>query len=926
MDFRATQPSFTAGIISRDLYGRKDLARYQVGAKRLDNMLILATGGAQNRPGLVFVGEVEDSNDNARIDTFEAAADDAFLLVWGDNNVRPVFQGGFVDSGGSPYTVTTVYDHTQLADLYIEQSNDVATVVHPLYPPYELKRYGVTDWRFELINFASTIPVPDDVVATGTQGYTGYDASHKELFMTYQVSAIGSDGRESLPSEEAISDIDLVLGYEQNYVTITWTPPGVEIYGSATPGGAAVAGKTMLDRTKKLTAGKTVTHVGCWSANAMTGCKAKIMQKTSPGVYTVNVDEAFDHPGGGWYVHALSAPYAVPVSDRYAAVYMPNATATVVGSGSNVAGDATGAGVAMTEDATGYACRVYYQGTASTMIDSYRVYKLENGVAGLIGQTPNTAFKDDNISPNFADGPQSGANPFSVAGDYPSIAGFAVGRRFFAGTLNNPQTIYMSQSGDYANMGASSPIKESDASEFTLAAERKQDIFHILALEKGMIVFTRSGEWRITGRDGDLITATSILPEPQSKYGSSATLRPTVVGESILFAARTNDRVYEMEYSVTVDRYKANDLTLLARDLFKGRQVVAWAFARSPFAMMWCVLDNGEAVALTYLKDHEVWGWSRHTTKGKFLDVAVVPEEGRDVPYFLVKRRIGGAWKKYVEYMADRVSTDVRDAFFVDSGLSYDNPIAIEGVTAAAQAVFTATAHGLLNDDEVEVDGLIFYTADDEVGGTVDGRFTVANKTANTFKLKYATASPTWEIGDYLSTSAFAGMTAEGGEVRKCVEQISGADHLEGRTCVALCDGAVIEDVVIAGGGYTFERSYARIHLGLSYQSVLETLDLVNSQSDDTGIVKQATEYHFRVDETVGVKVGPTIEAAVEEWTRYDEDYGTPAQPRSGLMTIPADDGYGPQIFAVAVQDFPLPMCVLGVTIDVVYGGPGDGR
>ena len=132
-DARLTQPSFTAGELSPELYGRKDLARYQVGLRKLLNGFVHAHGGASNRPGLKFAAEVKDHTKKNRITTFEAAADEAFLLVWGDLNVRPMFQGAYIDAGGgTPYEIATPYAHTDLASLYSEQSNDVATVVHPL--------------------------------------------------------------------------------------------------------------------------------------------------------------------------------------------------------------------------------------------------------------------------------------------------------------------------------------------------------------------------------------------------------------------------------------------------------------------------------------------------------------------------------------------------------------------------------------------------------------------------------------------------------------------------------------------------------------------------------------------------------------------------------------------------------------------------
>src|SRR5260370_19921785 len=55
------QPSFAAGELSPFLYGRVDLAKFHVGCRTLLNFLVHPHGGASNRPGTRFVGEVDNS-------------------------------------------------------------------------------------------------------------------------------------------------------------------------------------------------------------------------------------------------------------------------------------------------------------------------------------------------------------------------------------------------------------------------------------------------------------------------------------------------------------------------------------------------------------------------------------------------------------------------------------------------------------------------------------------------------------------------------------------------------------------------------------------------------------------------------------------------------------------------------------------------
>src|SRR5690606_9359904 len=93
----------------------------------------------------------------------------------------------------------------------------------------------------------------------------------------------------------------------------------------------------------------------------------------------------------------------------------------------------------------------------------YVIYKMDNGVYGYIGKSETTEFVDENITPDIADGPQEGRNPFSGSGNYPRCVTFVEQRLAFASTKNEPQAVWLSQSGNYENFNESSPAKASDA-------------------------------------------------------------------------------------------------------------------------------------------------------------------------------------------------------------------------------------------------------------------------------------------------------------------------------------------------------------------------------------------------------------------------------------------------------------------------------
>jgi len=935
-DTRTTQTSFNGGIVSRALYGRKDLARVPVSLKRAENVLIYATGGAANRAGLRFVDKVKDSSKNVKLTTFEAAGDDAFLLVWGDLNVRPVFHGAYVDAGGGvPYEVVTPYPHEKIDELYMEQSNDIATIVHPDYPVRELARYAATDWRVSDVSFVTKVVPPSGITATATTGYGGYGEDKLPIAYKYKVAAISEDGEESLPSEAAIAGGN-VMGYDKNYNTITWGYKGAAVSSSPSPTTRVLTygGITTICPDFKLPNLLKVKRIGVHSATPRSFV-VKIMRSDGGNSFTIMANQAFNHPGGGWADAELDVEYAIPATGEfYVAAYtaekmdfydvgnrfLNKARFAVNGDG--------GTGNYTSAVDNYLAMRAYVYDTVDDgPVTEFVIYRERNGIYGSIGRTSERTFKDDNIAPDFTETPQDGYNPFVGDGNYPGVVSFSQGRRVFSATKNKPQTIYETQSGNYRNMSRSTPSRESDSVEFTLAAERKQDINHILSVKNGLIVFTRSGEWKVTGRDGNVITPDNQLPEPQSRYGSSKELRPMLIGKNILFMDTTSKIVYDMEYSLEVDGYVATDKSLLVRDLFTSRKVKAWAYAAKPYGVIWCVMDDGSLLSLTYLKEHDVWGWCQHSTKGHFLDVAVVPENGRDVAYFVVERRVGGIWKKYIEFMEDRDFIEVESALFMDSALTYDQPFAITAVTPGAETVVTVPAHGWATGDEVDIRNTSFEDLDEKSQGSIDGRYTITVLTANTFKLWHKTIDQDWEVGDPLDSSDFVGLYYSPGVVRRCIQSVSGLDHLEGREVVVLADGFNIDNpqdnpIVVTGGSIPdFDRKYARIHVGLAYRSLIETLDLVNTQADDNGVMKATGPIYARFEQCRGVKVGQNEETAYELMPRDDEGYYSPPKLMSGIHEVENWGNWAQDIPMHFIQDYPLPMTVLGLTVEYVYGG-----
>ncbi|EOC1317149.1 hypothetical protein ACI09J_001771 [Cronobacter turicensis] len=146
--FSWIQPSFAGGEIGPSLYGRVDMAKYQVALRRCSNFIVRQYGGVENRPGTQFIAPAKFANKKCRLIPFQFSTVQTYALEFGDKYMRVFKDGGQVlNSSGQIYEMPTPYAAADLFNLKFTQSADVMTLVHPSYPPKELRRYGHDNWQ-----------------------------------------------------------------------------------------------------------------------------------------------------------------------------------------------------------------------------------------------------------------------------------------------------------------------------------------------------------------------------------------------------------------------------------------------------------------------------------------------------------------------------------------------------------------------------------------------------------------------------------------------------------------------------------------------------------------------------------------------------------------------------------------------------------
>lgn len=544
--------------------------------------------------------------------------------------------------------------------------------------------------------------------------------------------------------------------------------------------------------------------------------------------------------------------------------------------------------------------------SAVTGATSYNIYRADDGSGfyGFIGSAINLLFTDRNIEPEFADSPSlANTDPFSGSDNFPATVAYHQGRRWFGQTNNKPRTAWASQSANFSSHNVSDAVRDDDAITATIAGKQVNEIRHMVSITD-LIIFTPGEEWLVSSSNPNKpVTPSTISFTPQSYFGSSE-VQPLTIGTSILFVEDQSNAVRDLNYSLEIDGYKGNELSVLASHMFQSFEITDWAYAKAPYTIVWAVRDDGKVPAMTYNKEHQIWAWHLHETAGDFESVCSVPEGTEYAVYFAVKRKIGGVTKRFIERMHTRLVDDVRDYFFVDSGKSYDPAQTITGATAANPVVITIAGHGYSDADVIDITDVLGMT---ELNGN---RYQANNVTTNTFELQSNEDTPVDVDGNAFTAHESAGVA------RLATSTVVGLDHLEGETVSIFADGNVLPQQVVASGALDFgSEKYSRVHAGLPYNADFGTLD-VNIQDRrgfSHGKSVQVQRVIFKFEDSRGGEVGPNFDKLRILKQRERERYGDPIALFTGDTGAPIDSAWEGNGRIVYRQSDPVPVTILSI-------------
>lgn len=697
-----------------------------------DWVFITGVGGMTELNGLAWIVTNKTTNDYQLTDMF--------------GNVVNSLNFGAYTSGGIAeriYTIASPYLAVDLPFLKFTQSADTMSLccwnqdTGTEYPPYDLVRNGATNWVFTEVDFSSSIAAPSDAIAIA------HNSTTESTYYSYVVTAVSAaTGEESIASNGAgcfNNDISVNAGSN----TIIWNAvAGASSYNvyKATPsyevtvpigssyGYAGTAFGTEFTDTNILADFSQVPPVhnnpfarSAVTAVTMTATGSGLTQDTAGYAITTSTGSGFSgtpivvngsivgfiiENGGEGYAPGDTIAFGKKATGTYTFTTNPVngntiilngvtwtfVTAAPVGNQTQIRANVDDTLAWLIRDlnasvVAGIAVATYTL-AARVVTITYNIIGTGGNAYTLAAGTYGGAISGAVLTGGTTSTGATGTLTIGPAsGTYPGVVAYYQQRRVYANTQNKPDTYFFSHPGAYTNFDTSIPLTDDSAIIGAPWAQQVNGIQAMIASTTGLLMFTGNGVWLLNGGgNGEAITPSNQIAQSQAYNGCHDTIPPLTVNFDTLYVQSKGSIVRDLAYNFITNIFAGTDMTILSSHLFNYQQLVQWCYAEEPYKLIWAVRDDGVLLSLTYLKEQEVYAWSRHDTNGFLVNICSVTEPPVDAVYLITKRYINGQWKYYSERMDNRNWETAEDCFCVDAGLSTSAVYPDATLTPAAAA------------------------------------------------------------------------------------------------------------------------------------------------------------------------------------------------------------------------------------------------
>jgi hypothetical protein len=715
---------------------RTDFVRYQRGAARIENFLVLLQGGLQKRPGTRYVATCKTPDLPVRLTDFVFRSVDAVVFEVGDHYIRFYKHGAQLQtSPGVPVEVATPYAAADVFALRFTQKNDVVYITHRSYPVAKLLRLSDTSWVYRVVTFS---PAPtteaglSPALTLTLSALTGAGitaTTSGALWLSADVNREVTAGLGRATVRSITSPTVAVLDVSEDFTALViaagdWTLEGSPV-ANLTPSGTGPVGAMVTLTLAPSTLDTLVTNGDFRSATGW------VAQDSAPGVSSIGAGVCTLVPGAfpGVAAREQELTGLVPGTEytvRYD-VTPPNGVAMQIGTASTLADIVPqtygGVGVDRSFTFTPAVATVFIQvrsdlSTLTSIVDNVRVFPsqvggwragdvgrflvLRGGVAQITRVLDPMRVEARVLSPLSSDEEvEAGAWTledlvWTAANGYPGIAVFHQQRFLLASSLEFPQTVWGSAVNDFEQFARGTLPADSFA--YTLA--EAEGLLYWIVPAQQLLIGAENGPFRMSGdNDGPILASTPPSILTQGDYGTSE-VEALLIGFSVLFVQRQGSKVREITFQPVLTSYlPAEDISILSGHLLADQRIVQVDYAQEPVPLLWLVRSDGVLLGLTYEKQQQIVAWHRHGLGGGGLVASdtTIPHPTRNATqtWLVAQRVIAGQTVQYIEVLDD-VAIGLDSAFVYEgsAATTFETGLAhLEGETVGIVGIPATGTH-----------------------------------------------------------------------------------------------------------------------------------------------------------------------------------------------------------------------------------------
>lgn len=148
---------------------------------------------------------------------------------------------------------------------------------------------------------------------------------------------------------------------------------------------------------------------------------------------------------------------------------------------------------------------------------------------------------------------------------------------------------------------------------------------------------------------------------------------------------------------------------------------------------------------------------------------------------------------------------------------------------------------------------------------------------------------------------------------------ITGLSHLEGETVEILADGASHPDRVVAGGEISLTRDASVVQIGIPYESVLKTVEIVggNRRGNSEGIISRIHKASVKFLNTNGASIVVSNSPETDILFNSNQIYGEGPNLFTGTKVVRVNSGNILNPTLTVKSEKALPISILGIGADI---------